>query len=57
MRKTVLSEGVDRLAVLEQADDVMNPYTPAFDRGVAAANADGTDDVAVALGTGCIPRG
>ena len=50
LRETVLSEGVDGLTVLEQADYVMYPDTRAFDRCVAAANADGTDDVTVALG-------
>ncbi len=50
LRKTVLAEGIHGLAVLEQADHVMNPNTRAFHRGVAAANARPPDDVAVALG-------
>ena len=50
--KAVLSEGVDSLAVLEQADHVMYPNTRTFDGGVATAYAGGTDNVAVALGDG-----
>lgn len=50
--ETIGSESVDRFAVLEEGNHVVNRDARAFHNGVAAANTRGADDVAVGFRSG-----